>query len=137
MPMILTGLLTKDTPTFMNSLWKLLLEAQTDMVGVPRTFLQQKCEEHEKLTLVFSMNGIVVLDLMDSIMEIVADVVAEISEVEAVVDLEDAVGDVADSTITMEGTEIVFQDGVTEVVVRAVSVVVCHPTSAFVFTNLM
>jgi len=30
----LTGFLTKDTPTFMNALWNLLLEAQTDMTVV-------------------------------------------------------------------------------------------------------
>ena len=82
---------------------------------------KKKCEKHEKLTLVLSMNGIVVLDLMTSIMEIVADAAEEISEEEAVV--EDAVGDVADSMMTVEGTEFVIQDGVTEVVVvRAVSV---------------
>lgn len=39
-------------------------------------------------------------------MEIVADAVAEISEVEAVV--EDAVEDVADPTMIVEGTEIVY-----------------------------
>lgn len=77
-----------------------------------------------------SMNGIVVLDLMNSIMEIVADVVAEISEVEDVVG--DAVGDVADSTMTVEGTEFVIQDGVTEVVVRAVSV--SHSNFSFAYS---
>ncbi|KAJ3513006.1 hypothetical protein NLJ89_g3195 [Agrocybe chaxingu] len=41
----LTGFLTKDTPVFMNSLWKLLLEAQDDVTGVPRTFVEQKKEE--------------------------------------------------------------------------------------------
>ena len=45
------------------------------------------------------------------------DAVAEISEVG------DAVGDVADSMMTVEGTEIVIQDGATEVVVQVVRVV--------------
>ena len=93
---------------------------------------RKKCEKHEKLTLVLSMNGIVELDLMTSIMEIVADAVVEISEVEAVV--EDAVGDVADSTMTVEGTEIVIQDGVTEVVVRAVSVSLLNLSLAYSLT---
>jgi serine/arginine repetitive matrix protein 1 len=44
----LTGFLTKDTPTFMDSLWKLLLEAQQDVTGVPRTFVEQKKEEMRK-----------------------------------------------------------------------------------------
>jgi len=48
------------------------------------------------------------------------DVVAEISEVEVVVEV--VVEDAADSTMTVEGTEIVIQDGVTGVVVRAVIV---------------
>lgn len=44
----LTGFLTKDTPAFMESLWKLLLEAQQDVTGVPRTFVEQKKEEMRK-----------------------------------------------------------------------------------------
>ena len=44
----LTGFLTKDTPEFMNALWKLLLEAQSDVTGVPRTFVEQKKEEMRK-----------------------------------------------------------------------------------------
>ena len=44
----LTGFLTKDTPEFMNTLWKLLLEAQSDVTGVPRTFVEQKKEEMRK-----------------------------------------------------------------------------------------
>ncbi|KAF8962559.1 PWI domain-containing protein, partial [Flammula alnicola] len=44
----LTGFLTKDTPEFMDSLWKLLLEAQEDVTGVPRTFVEQKKEEMRK-----------------------------------------------------------------------------------------
>jgi serine/arginine repetitive matrix protein 1 len=44
----LTGFLTKDTPAFMNALWNLLLEAQTGMVGVPCTPLEQKKEETRK-----------------------------------------------------------------------------------------
>ncbi|KAF8155979.1 PWI domain-containing protein [Crassisporium funariophilum] len=44
----LTGFLTKDTPEFMSSLWKLLLEAQSDVTGVPRTFVEQKKEEMRK-----------------------------------------------------------------------------------------
>ena len=84
---------------------------------------RKKCEKHEKLTLVLSMNEIVVLDWMNLIMGIVADavVVVEISEVEAVV--EDAVGDVAGSMMTVEETEFVIQDGVIEVEVVVVVVV--------------
>ena len=41
----LTGFLTKNTPTFMAELWKLLLEAQESPAGVPRTFVEQKKEE--------------------------------------------------------------------------------------------
>lgn len=44
----LTGFLTKDTPAFMNALWNLLLESQTDLAGVPRTFLEQKKNELRK-----------------------------------------------------------------------------------------
>ncbi|KAF9525078.1 PWI domain-containing protein [Crepidotus variabilis] len=44
----LTGFLTKDTPEFMKSLWKLLIEAQEDITGVPRTFVEQKKEEMRK-----------------------------------------------------------------------------------------
>ncbi|KIM46751.1 hypothetical protein M413DRAFT_40460, partial [Hebeloma cylindrosporum] len=44
----LTGFLNKDTPVFMDALWKLLLEAQEDVTGVPRTFLEQKKEEMRK-----------------------------------------------------------------------------------------
>ncbi|KAJ7598911.1 PWI domain-containing protein [Mycena floridula] len=41
----LTGFLTKDTPAFMTALWKLLLEAQEDITGIPRTFVEEKKEE--------------------------------------------------------------------------------------------
>jgi serine/arginine repetitive matrix protein 1 len=41
----LTGFLTKDTPAFMSALWKLLLEAQEEVSGVPRTFVEMKKEE--------------------------------------------------------------------------------------------
>lgn len=44
----LTGFLTNDTPAFMEALWKLLLEAQQDITGVPRTFVEQKKEEMRK-----------------------------------------------------------------------------------------
>jgi len=44
----LTGFLIKDTPVFMEALWKLLLEAQEDVTGVPRTFVEQKKEEMRK-----------------------------------------------------------------------------------------
>ena len=44
----LTGFLTKDTPEFMKLLWKLLLEAQEEVTGVPRTFVEQKKEEMRK-----------------------------------------------------------------------------------------
>jgi hypothetical protein len=96
----------------------------------------KKCEKHETLTLVPSMSVIVVRGLMN-LMEIVVDAVAEISEVEAVVEV--AVEDAADST-TMEATEIVIQDGVTEVVVRVVVVRVVsvfHLSFFCLFTDLM
>ncbi|RDB27903.1 hypothetical protein Hypma_002184 [Hypsizygus marmoreus] len=41
----LTGFLTKDTPAFMTALWNLLLEAQDDVTGVPRTFVEEKKAE--------------------------------------------------------------------------------------------
>ncbi|KAG6854504.1 hypothetical protein C0991_006106 [Blastosporella zonata] len=41
----LTGFLTKDTPAFMAALWNLLLEAQVDVAGVPRTFVEEKKAE--------------------------------------------------------------------------------------------
>ncbi|TEB34358.1 PWI domain-containing protein [Coprinellus micaceus] len=41
----LTGFLTKHTAPFMIELWKLLLEAQEEVSGVPRTFVEQKKEE--------------------------------------------------------------------------------------------
>ncbi|KAM6503248.1 PWI domain containing protein, partial [Amanita muscaria] len=44
----LTGFLTKDTPAFMSALWKLLVEAQEEVSGVPRTFVDQKKEELKK-----------------------------------------------------------------------------------------
>ncbi|KAL0067473.1 hypothetical protein AAF712_005461 [Marasmius tenuissimus] len=44
----LTGFLTKDTPAFMSALWTLLLEAQSDITGVPRTFVEEKKEELRK-----------------------------------------------------------------------------------------
>ncbi|KAF9051471.1 PWI domain-containing protein, partial [Panaeolus papilionaceus] len=44
----LMGFLTKDTPAFMVDLWKLLLEAQADVTGVPKTFIEQKKEEMRK-----------------------------------------------------------------------------------------
>ncbi|ESK88604.1 hypothetical protein Moror_3102 [Moniliophthora roreri MCA 2997] len=44
----LTGFLTKDTPAFMSALWNLLLEAQNDVTGVPRTFVEEKKEELRK-----------------------------------------------------------------------------------------
>ena len=45
MQISLTGFLTKDTAEFMRDLWKLLLEAQEDVTGVPRTFVEEKKEE--------------------------------------------------------------------------------------------
>lgn len=44
----LTGFLDRDTPAFMEALWKLLLEAQQDVTGVPRSFVEQKKEEMRK-----------------------------------------------------------------------------------------
>ncbi|KII87767.1 hypothetical protein PLICRDRAFT_112049 [Plicaturopsis crispa FD-325 SS-3] len=41
----LTGFLTNSTPSFMTSLWNLLLEAQESEAGVPRTFLEEKKAE--------------------------------------------------------------------------------------------
>jgi Mg2+/Co2+ transporter CorB len=64
---------------------------------------------------------------------VIVDAVAEISEVEDVV--EDVVGDVADSMMTVEGTEIVIQDGVTEVVVQVVRAVsVSHLNFSFAYS---
>ncbi|RXW12536.1 hypothetical protein EST38_g13315, partial [Candolleomyces aberdarensis] len=45
MQIALTGFLTGSTGPFMTELWKLLLEAQEDISGVPRTFVEQKKEE--------------------------------------------------------------------------------------------
>ncbi|KAH8833981.1 PWI domain-containing protein [Flagelloscypha sp. PMI_526] len=44
----LTNFLTKDAPAFVLDLWKLLLEAQADVTGVPRTFVEEKKEEMRK-----------------------------------------------------------------------------------------
>ncbi|KAG1747343.1 PWI domain-containing protein [Suillus lakei] len=41
----LTGFLTASTPSFMNALWSLLLEAQEHPAGVPQTFVEEKKEE--------------------------------------------------------------------------------------------
>ncbi|KAF6764273.1 PWI domain-containing protein [Ephemerocybe angulata] len=45
MQIALQGFLTKHTATFMTELWKLLVEAQEEVSGVPRTLLEQKKEE--------------------------------------------------------------------------------------------
>lgn len=44
----LTGFLTTHTPAFMLSLWKLLLEAQADISGVPASFVEEKKNEMRK-----------------------------------------------------------------------------------------
>ncbi|KAL1746732.1 PWI domain-containing protein [Schizophyllum fasciatum] len=44
----LQGFLTKHTKEFMVALWKLLLEAQAEVSGVPRTFVEEKKEELRK-----------------------------------------------------------------------------------------
>ncbi|KAJ7920754.1 PWI domain-containing protein [Mycena leptocephala] len=48
MQLLLTSFLTKDAPIFMSALWTLLLEAQTEVTGVPRTFVEEKKEEMRK-----------------------------------------------------------------------------------------
>ena len=53
----LTCFLTKDTPAFMSALWKLLLEAQEEVSGVPRTFVEGKKEEHERIAAVSNSRG--------------------------------------------------------------------------------
>uniref|UniRef100_D8QH47 PWI domain-containing protein n=1 Tax=Schizophyllum commune (strain H4-8 / FGSC 9210) TaxID=578458 RepID=D8QH47_SCHCM len=44
----LQGFLNKNTKEFMVALWKLLLEAQAEVSGVPRTFVEEKKEELRK-----------------------------------------------------------------------------------------
>ncbi|CAK5284316.1 unnamed protein product [Mycena citricolor] len=41
----LQAFLNKDAPTFMAALWSLLIEAQSEVTGVPRTFVEEKKEE--------------------------------------------------------------------------------------------
>ncbi|KAF7357553.1 putative PWI domain-containing protein [Mycena sanguinolenta] len=48
MQLSLTAFLAKDAPVFMSALWTLLLEAQTEVTGVPRTFVEEKKEEMRK-----------------------------------------------------------------------------------------
>ncbi|KAJ7610258.1 hypothetical protein DFH06DRAFT_1485605 [Mycena polygramma] len=48
MQLLLTSFLAKDAPIFMSALWTLLLEAQTEVTGVPRTFVEEKKEEMRK-----------------------------------------------------------------------------------------
>ncbi|EAU89259.2 SR-rich pre-mRNA splicing activator [Coprinopsis cinerea okayama7 len=45
MQISLQGFLTNKTASFMTELWKLLIEAQEEVTGVPRTFVEQKKEE--------------------------------------------------------------------------------------------
>ncbi|KAG1807808.1 uncharacterized protein BJ212DRAFT_1485386 [Suillus subaureus] len=40
----LTGFLTASTPSFITTLWSLLLEAQERPAGVPQTFVENKEE---------------------------------------------------------------------------------------------
>ncbi|KAJ7719918.1 PWI domain-containing protein, partial [Mycena metata] len=48
MQLLLQAFLAKDAPIFMGALWTLLLEAQTEVTGVPRTFVEEKKEELRK-----------------------------------------------------------------------------------------
>ncbi|KAJ7164810.1 PWI domain-containing protein, partial [Mycena crocata] len=48
MQLSLQAFLAKDAPVFMAALWSLLLEAQTEVTGVPRTFVEEKKEEMRK-----------------------------------------------------------------------------------------
>ncbi|KAJ7366461.1 PWI domain-containing protein, partial [Mycena albidolilacea] len=48
MQLSLTAFLAKDAPAFMSALWTLLQEAQTEVTGVPRTFVEEKKEEMRK-----------------------------------------------------------------------------------------
>jgi serine/arginine repetitive matrix protein 1 len=45
----LTVFLAKDAPAFMSALWALLQEAQTEVTGVPRTFVEEKKEEMHRV----------------------------------------------------------------------------------------
>ncbi|KAK6997451.1 PWI domain-containing protein, partial [Favolaschia claudopus] len=45
MQLSLTAFLAKDAPVFMTALWSLLLEAQAEISGVPRTFVEEKKDE--------------------------------------------------------------------------------------------
>ncbi|KAF7297568.1 PWI domain-containing protein [Mycena kentingensis (nom. inval.)] len=45
MQLSLQAFLAMDAPKFMSALWSLLLEAQNEVTGVPRTFVEQKKEE--------------------------------------------------------------------------------------------
>ncbi|KAJ7202873.1 PWI domain-containing protein, partial [Mycena pura] len=44
----LQAFLAGDAPLFMSALWSLLLEAQNEVTGVPRTFVEEKKEEMRK-----------------------------------------------------------------------------------------
>ncbi|KAJ7243940.1 PWI domain-containing protein, partial [Mycena rebaudengoi] len=48
MQLLLQAFLAKDAAIFMGALWTLLLEAQTEVTGVPRTFVEEKKEEMRK-----------------------------------------------------------------------------------------
>ncbi|KAF7299391.1 putative PWI domain-containing protein [Mycena indigotica] len=48
MQLSLQAFIAADAPKFMAALWTLLLEAQNEVTGVPRTFVEQKKEEMRK-----------------------------------------------------------------------------------------
>ena len=105
----------------MNALWNLLLEAQTETVCVTRSFLEQKKEELRKAR------------------ENDNDRRARFDELNSGDRGGRGGGDFrgrerANSTMTMEGTEIVIQDGVTGLVIRAVSVFHLSTTFAYSLT---
>ena len=41
----LTGFMAEKTPGFTKALWKILLEAQANPLGIPQTFLDKKKDE--------------------------------------------------------------------------------------------
>lgn len=100
----LTGFLTKDTPAFMSALWKLLLEAQEEVSGVPRTFVEMKKEEMRRARendtrAIDERDRRSRLDGVGLMMTVEADLVMEVGEQE----VEDL--DLADS---MEDTDVAF-----------------------------
>ncbi|KAF4618774.1 hypothetical protein D9613_010021 [Agrocybe pediades] len=110
----LTGFLTKDTANFMESLWKLLLEAQQEVTGVPRTFVEQKKEEMRK-----AREG-------DSR---AIDELEVVTEEEVEVEIEDVEEDAEEDEEDMMTVDLAILDGEVEVavLVEAEALVVAFP----------